>query len=120
MTDLDPDLLATAVADPSRRRILAFLTEAGTLCVCELVYAFDAPQPRVSQHLARLRAVGMVRVTRIGNRSYYALASDLPAWARQVLDGLAVGAAACGELDAPRARLDAMPDRPPALERAAA
>lgn len=117
---LTPDALAAAVADPLRRRMLALLTKAGTLCVCELVFAFDTPQPRVSQHLGKLRATGLVRTRRIANRNYYAVAGDLPIWVRQVLDGLAEGALVGGDIGDLLTRLDMMPARPPAAERAAA
>jgi ArsR family transcriptional regulator len=120
MPRLLPEDIASVVSDPMRRRIVALLSEAGTLCVCELVYAFGASQPRVSQHLAKLRAVGLVRNRRVASRSYYAIAADLPAWVQRVLHGLAEGAASSGELEGLRHRLDRMPARPPEEERPAA
>lgn len=109
MTAIDPDALAAALADRHRRMILGLLRGRGDLCVCELVAALDAPQARVSQHLARLRDLGLVRHRRVANRHHYALARDLPGWVGAVLGGFAEG-------DADRsaeARLDAMPNRPP-------
>ncbi len=113
-----PHRLALLLADDSRRAILVLLAAEGPLCVCELIHALEAPQPRVSQHLARLRADGPVAVRRIANRNYYRLADDLEAWVLAVLDGYRSGLEAAGELDRLRARLATMPDRPPRLEAA--
>ena len=118
MHDLTPRRLALALADDSRRAILVLLAAEGPLCVCELLHALEAPQPRVSQHLARLRADDAVAVRRIANRNYYRLADDLEAWAGAVLDGYRAGLEAGGELDRLQARLATMPDRPPRLEAA--
>jgi ArsR family transcriptional regulator len=109
MTAIDPDSLAAALADSHRRAILTLLLAQGGLCVCELVAALDAPQARVSQHLARLRSAGLVRHQRVANRHHYALAEDLPGWVVAVLRGFAEG-----EADRTfEARLVAMPNRPP-------
>ena len=89
MASLDPDQLAAALADRHRRLILAMLAAAGSLCVCELVDALRVPQARVSQHLARLRAAGLVEHERVANRHHYRLAPDLPPWACTVLRGYA-------------------------------
>jgi ArsR family transcriptional regulator len=109
MTGIDPDTLAAALADRHRRAILTLLLTRGSLCVCELIAALEAPQARVSQHLARLRDAGLVRHQRVANRHHYALAGDLPGWVATVLRGFAEG-----DTDgAATARLDAMPNRPP-------
>lgn len=109
MTTIDPDTLAAALADRHRRAILNLLQGRRDLCVCELVAALDAPQARVSQHLARLRDAGLVRHQRVANRHHYALARDLPGWVTTVLAGFAEG-----DTDlAAEARLEAMPNRPP-------
>lgn len=93
MTPIDPDSMAGALADSHRRLILNLLQGQRDLCVCELVAALDAPQARVSQHLARLRAAGLVRHRRVANRHHYALADDLPGWVVAVLRGFAEGEA---------------------------
>jgi len=70
-----PDGVATAalIADPTRATILAMLRE-GPHCVCEMAAALDERQNNVSNHLARLRDAGLVRVSRgpsDGRRVYY-------------------------------------------------
>jgi DNA-binding transcriptional ArsR family regulator len=69
------DGVATAalIADPTRATILAMLRE-GPHCVCEMAAALDERQNNVSNHLARLRDAGLVRVSRApadGRRAYY-------------------------------------------------
>jgi ArsR family transcriptional regulator len=69
------DGVATAalIADPTRAGILAMLRD-GPHCVCEMAAAFDERQNNVSNHLARLRDAGLVRVSRgpsDGRRVYY-------------------------------------------------
>lgn len=114
MHDLHPSHLSQALADSSRLSLLALLCTDAPLCVCELGYALELPQPRVSQHLARLRTLGLVRHTRHANRHYYALAPGLPAWIGAVVDGHRAGLEAAGTLERPRARLATMPHRPQA------
>ncbi len=77
MTKLDraqevAEVLAAA-GDPTRVRLLNALA-AGELCVCDLSELLELPQPRVSRHLALLRAAGLVRARRVGRYMHYALA----------------------------------------------
>jgi len=67
------DLVFRAFSDPTRLRILHLL-RGGELCVCDLVTALDAPQPKVSRHLAYLRRADLVRVRKEGLWSHYSLA----------------------------------------------
>jgi DNA-binding transcriptional ArsR family regulator len=59
-----------ALADPSRRAIFESLTR-GEAGVNELTARFDVSQPAVSQHLAALKAAGLVDRRRDGRRVYY-------------------------------------------------
>jgi ArsR family transcriptional regulator len=85
---------------PLRLRLLETL-EAGERNVSELVAATDASQARVSQHLAILRAEGVVGFRREGGRIYYRITEpkvhrilacirdcDLPEIAAQAEGGL--------------------------------
>jgi ArsR family transcriptional regulator len=89
---LDPQAFFDALADPIRRRILAMLLEADELCVCDLHSTLDAPQPKVSRHLAVLRGANLVLARRDGTWMRYRLHPQLPAWALRILmhmrDGL--------------------------------
>jgi ArsR family transcriptional regulator len=54
---------ASLLADPIRAGILGLLAD-GPHCVCEMAAALGARENTVSNHLARLRAAGLVRASR--------------------------------------------------------
>src|ERR1700756_32749 len=60
----------TALADPTRRLLFERL-RAGPRAVGELARGVTASRPAVSQHLAVLRAAGLVRDTAAGTRRVY-------------------------------------------------
>jgi DNA-binding transcriptional ArsR family regulator len=60
-----------AIAEPRRRELLDLLADGEQRSVSELVARIEAPQPAVSKHLAVLRHVGLVRVTRRGQQRLY-------------------------------------------------
>lgn len=100
---LSVDDFFSALADPTRRRILSLLQEGGERCVCVLYETLDLPQPKVSRHLGVLRAAGIVATRREGLWIYYRIHPELPDWARAVLAALVEStgpaggeAAACG------------------------
>ena len=59
-----------ALADPSRRAILASLTR-GEAAVKDLTARFEISQPAVSQHLAALKDAGLVNARREGRCVFY-------------------------------------------------
>jgi ArsR family transcriptional regulator len=83
------DLFA-ALSDPIRLRGLALMARRDELCVWQLTRALAISQPRMSKHLAALRAVGLVRDRRDAQWVLYSLAPDLPAWVEAVVD-VAIG-----------------------------
>ena len=62
-----------ALGHPARLRILVELRH-GEACVCHLEALLRKPQAYVSQQLAVLRSIGLVRDRREGQRVYYAIA----------------------------------------------
>src|SRR5262245_14763126 len=64
--------LLQALADPTRMRLLALLSDE-ELTVAELVAITELPQSRVSTHLGKLRETGFVRDRPDGTSSYYAI-----------------------------------------------
>jgi DNA-binding transcriptional ArsR family regulator len=58
------------VAEPRRREILRMIWD-GELTAGEIASQFDLTFGAISQHLAVLRAAGLVRVRRAGNRRFY-------------------------------------------------
>ena len=62
--------LFRALSDPTRRAVYERLT-AGERSVVELTAGLGVSQPAVSQHLATLKAAGLVGERRAGRRVYY-------------------------------------------------
>jgi len=67
------DLMFRAFSDRTRLRILHVL-QGGELCVGDIVEILQAPQPRISRHLAYLRKANLVLVRKSGLWSHYSLA----------------------------------------------
>lgn len=65
----------TALADPTRRRIVEMLG-AGERPAGEISAAFTLSAPAISQHLKALRLAGLVRVAVQGQRRIYSLDPD--------------------------------------------
>lgn len=99
-----------ALADVTRRRVLALLVREGELCVCELTAALDEIQPKVSRHLGVLKDAGLILARRKGTWMFYRLEADLPDWSTALLATLAAGAVP--ELGADIERLKLMAGRP--------
>ena len=59
-----------ALSDETRLRILKVL-EHGELCVCDVVAAIDVSQPKISFHLAALKAAGLVKDRKEGKWMHY-------------------------------------------------
>ena len=89
--------VGTALADPTRRRILLTLTE-GPAYPADLAEALATGRSHISNHLACLRGCGLVRTTREGRQIRYELASPRLAHALQDLVAL--------ELDVDQGHLD--------------
>ena len=94
---LQPDDFFAALADSTRRRILALLQEHGERCVCVLYETLDLPQPKVSRHLGVLRAAGIVATRREGLWIHYRIHPGLPDWARAVLVAMAESMESAGD-----------------------
>jgi DNA-binding transcriptional ArsR family regulator len=70
-----------ALADPTRRAILAGLQESEAP-VHDLAARFEISRPGVSKHLAVLRQAGLVREQRRGRENVYAIEREALADAR--------------------------------------
>jgi ArsR family transcriptional regulator len=82
---MSPSDLFGAFASPTRLRILSLLAEHEELRVCDLCEVLDEPQPKVSRHLATLRAAALVEVRAEGKWKLYALAEPLTPLHRTLL-----------------------------------
>jgi ArsR family transcriptional regulator len=70
---LQASLLKT-MASPRRLELIHLLSETGPLEVRKIAEHFGSPQPAISQHLAALRAAGLVEALRDGREVRYQLA----------------------------------------------
>jgi len=66
--------VGTALADPTRRRILLVLVD-GPAYPADLAHSLGIGRSNVSNHLTCLRGCGLVRATREGRQVRYDLAS---------------------------------------------
>jgi ArsR family transcriptional regulator len=97
------DLMFRAFSDRTRLRILHILLN-GELCVGDIVEILQAPQPRISQHLAYLRKANLVMVRKSGLWSHYSLASAKTPFHRKLLECVAKCFGEVPELQADLAR----------------
>jgi ArsR family transcriptional regulator len=66
--------LLSAIADPTRLRIIEMLSGAcDSICVCDITTQFDLGQPTISHHLKVLRDAGLVSWEKRGLWVYYSL-----------------------------------------------
>ena len=77
--------LFSALADPTRVRILALLLR-GEQCVGDLVTILKLAQPTASRHLSVLRRAGMVRVRTADPWKFYSLQRPAGAVHARVLE----------------------------------
>jgi DNA-binding transcriptional ArsR family regulator len=63
----------SAIAEPRRRQIIELLSRRRGLAVGTIVLTLGLPQPAVSKHLGVLREVGIVSVSKHGQRRVYEL-----------------------------------------------
>jgi ArsR family transcriptional regulator len=81
---MKPDQMFRAFADETRLRVLQLLS-SGELCVCDLMSALDAPQSKMSRHLAYLKRAGLVLDRKQGKWRHYSLAKPKTALHRGLL-----------------------------------
>lgn len=100
------------LSDETRRRLLGLLAKEGELCVCELHYALDMAQPKVSRHLAAMREIGLLAVRRESTRIFYRLDAAIPLWAYRIMEMLVQAANQASVLERDVQRLNSMQGRP--------
>jgi ArsR family transcriptional regulator len=83
---IDPVTLLAALADPTRLAVLRLLRDGQEHCVCEMVARLGATQSRVSRHMAKLRAAGLVTDRRDAQWVRYRLSPALPDPLQRLLD----------------------------------
>ncbi|CAE1147464.1 metalloregulator ArsR/SmtB family transcription factor [Serratia rhizosphaerae] len=83
---LTPLQLFKNLSDETRLTMVLLLRQAEELCVCELAAVLTLPQPKISRHLAMLRASGLLLDRREGKWVYYRLSPHMPAWAAGIIE----------------------------------
>ena len=83
---MTPESVFNIMSDPTRLRVLMLIRSEGEICVCEITYALQESQPKISRHLALMRDAGIVEARREGTWMHYRLRLSLPGWARHIID----------------------------------
>ena len=82
---MKPESLFGVLSDPTRLRALMLIQSESEVCVCELTFALDESQPKISRHLALMREAGIVEPRREGIWMHYRINSLLPGWSKEVI-----------------------------------
>ena len=88
--------ICAALADPTRLRILALLSD-DEVCVCNIHGSLDIPQPTASRHLAYLRRTGLVEGRRDGLWVHYRLSTALAPHVRHAVHAVLHAVRHCPE-----------------------
>ncbi|KHF76271.1 Arsenical resistance operon repressor [Acinetobacter sp. neg1] len=76
------------LSDETRLSIVMLVAEHKELCVCDLTEKLQLSQPKISRHLALLRASGILQDRRQGQWVYYSIVAHLPSWCNEIFDVL--------------------------------
>lgn len=82
---MKPELLFNILSDATRLRALMLIQSEGEVCVCELTFALNESQPKISRHLALMRDAGIVQSRREGTWMHYRIGPTLPEWGREII-----------------------------------
>ncbi len=85
MAVMEPTTLFSILSDSTRLRALMLIQAEGEVCVCELTYALDESQPKISRHLALMRNSGIVKSRREGTWMHYRINPCLPGWSKELI-----------------------------------
>jgi ArsR family transcriptional regulator len=82
---ISPESFFGVLSDSTRLRALMLIQGEGEACVCELTFALNESQPKISRHLALMREAGIVESRREGLWMHYRVHPCLPEWSKDVL-----------------------------------
>ncbi len=71
-----------ALGEEVRLRISSLLLLQGELCVCDLENALEMSQPRISQHLLKLKNAGLISDKKVGKWKHYYISKS----AKKIMD----------------------------------
>ncbi len=80
----------SALADPTRRKIMELIAKNGQLSATEICEKFDMTPPAISQHLKILREANLVQMEKRAQQHIYRINPsamlELEGWARQLTE----------------------------------
>ena len=109
---MEQTTLFQILSDETRLRALALMHTAGEVCICELVYALELSQPKISRHMAAMRDAGLAMPRRDAQWVFYNLSPNLPEWQQKVVSAALEGLKNTAIITADLARLKSMSNRP--------
>ena len=109
---MKPENLFSILSDQTRLRALMLIQAEGEACVCEITYALDESQPKISRHLALMRESGIVESRREGTWIHYRINPDLPVWSKEVISKVFAGLNELSPFAEDQQQLEQMNNRP--------
>lgn len=73
------------LSDETRLRCLTLICENKELCVCEVEYALNLSQSKISRHLSILKLNGIIRKRRCGKWVLYSIHLDIDEFQKQII-----------------------------------
>jgi ArsR family transcriptional regulator, arsenate/arsenite/antimonite-responsive transcriptional repressor len=107
-----PEVLFNLLSDTTRLRCLMLIQVEEEACVCEMTFALEESQPKISRHLALMRDAGLVTPRREGTWMHYRINPDLPPWAKESLQQVLQNLHRLQPFLGDRKRLEKMASRP--------
>mgnify|MGYP002861766933 CR=1 FL=1 len=84
----------------------------GEACVCELTFALQESQPKISRHLALMRDMGIVESRREGTWMHYRISPSLPEWSKEIIGQVHARVTALSPYREDKKQLTQMGNRP--------
>ncbi|MCP8615343.1 ArsR/SmtB family transcription factor [Salirhabdus salicampi] len=73
LIEIDDAAAAIKLLGDKTRLTMVKILDENECCVCEFVELFEMSQPAISQHLKKLKTIGLVNETRKGQWIFYSL-----------------------------------------------
>lgn len=109
---MKPEVLFNLLSDTTRLRCLMLIQAEDEACVCEMTFALEESQPKISRHLALMRDASLVTARREGTWMHYRIDPHLPSWAKESLRQVFQQLKPLQPFQSDRKRLDHMNNRP--------
>ncbi len=100
------------LSDDTRLRCLMLLCAHQELCVCELEFALNLSQSKISRHLLLLKLNGLIQKRRCGQWMLYSMYADLSQFKTDIIQLITAQAKEKALFKSDSARLSTMQCRP--------